>query len=304
MRYHFANDERQGRSDEESSEADRLEDLEQRELLEEIEEEMVHRNDEKQSSHMAEKFSSSLNDINVNMQLGDRRDGQNIDTQSYSWKHKSTRLDHESQGRKQYRGSADIIESVVKPDRIKFKLDSVSLDNERLICRVCGQRGHFAGFLGATYLDCINKPCYLCGEMGHSTQSCRYLHDPGSTCSAASDKGRKSMVRFLIERERNGKPSICSPKPRPGEWHLEAAILKLHARRVTCLEFHPWMDNIVISGDKHGQIAIWDIKKVFERTVFSDINKWLTNSIKFLPSQAYGPCHCATSSYDGTVKVG
>ena len=41
--------------------------------------------------------------------------------------------------------------------------------------------------------------------------------------------------------------------PKAG-WQVDAAVLKLHSRRVTCLEFHPTRDNLVLSGDKHGQV--------------------------------------------------
>lgn len=39
------------------------------------------------------------------------------------------------------------------------------------------------------------------------------------------------------------------------EWQIDAAVLKLHARRCTCLQFHPSSDNLVISGDKAGQVC-------------------------------------------------
>lgn len=38
------------------------------------------------------------------------------------------------------------------------------------------------------------------------------------------------------------------------QWQVDAAVLKLHSRRCTCLEFHPTRDNIVLSGDKKGQV--------------------------------------------------
>ncbi len=37
-------------------------------------------------------------------------------------------------------------------------------------------------------------------------------------------------------------------------YQVDAAVLKLHARRCTCLQFHPTNDNLVLSGDKHGQV--------------------------------------------------
>ena len=38
-------------------------------------------------------------------------------------------------------------------------------------------------------------------------------------------------------------------------WHVDAAVLKLHSRRCTCLEFHPHKDHLVLSGDKKGQVG-------------------------------------------------
>ena len=46
------------------------------------------------------------------------------------------------------------------------------------------------------------------------------------------------------------------------QWQVDAAVLRLHSRRVTCLEFHPTKDNLVLSGDKKGQVAVWDHEKV------------------------------------------
>ena len=57
----------------------------------------------------------------------------------------------------------------------------------------------------------------------------------------------------------------------------------------------------MLSGDKHGQIAVWDWQKVYERTVYPRINRWLTNQLRFMPGG--DGSSCASSSYDGTVKV-
>ena len=32
-------------------------------------------------------------------------------------------------------------------------------------------------------------------------------------------------------------------------WQVDAAVLRLHSRRCTCLEFHPLKDNLVLSGE-------------------------------------------------------
>lgn len=59
-------------------------------------------------------------------------------------------------------------------------------------------------------------------------------------------------------------------------------------------------DNIVISGDKKGQVAIWDFEKVHERTVHP-MNRALTNTIRCMRGGDDNKA-CSTSS-DGTVKI-
>ena len=39
--------------------------------------------------------------------------------------------------------------------------------------------------MGATYLDCPNKPCYLCKRPGHTTATCPYRIAPGQGGAAA-----------------------------------------------------------------------------------------------------------------------
>ncbi len=60
-------------------------------------------------------------------------------------------------------------------------------------------------------------------------------------------------------------------------------------------------DNIVVSGDKKGQVAVWDFEKVHERTVYAGMHRALTNNLRFL-----GPLHdasCASASSDGHLKA-
>ena len=114
---------------------------------------------------------------------------------------------------------------------------------------MCGKSGHISGFIGARYVDCINKPCYICGEKSHSTQTCPHRLAPQLSCLPA-DEARVSdggIIKSLIERERGMKRMYQSPAPAPGAWEIDAAVIKLHARRTTCIEFHPTRSNIVIS---------------------------------------------------------
>lgn len=176
--------------------------------------------------------------------------------------------------------------------------------SSKAVCHVCGKVGHFSGFVGATYVDCINKPCYLCGGSGHSTATCPHRFAPEAACLSASDVLKGSLFSHVVKRER--EPSLAgwlSVAPVHHRWEIRSAVLKLHSRRVTCLEFHPTDDKLVLSGDKRGQIAVWDLDGAFERTVFGDINRWLTNSLKFLPGGGSNGATCASASYDGTVKL-
>ncbi len=182
------------------------------------------------------------------------------------------------------------------------RIAKIKLKHGPDVCHVCGQAGHFSGFVGARYLDCVNKPCYLCGAAGHTTAACPARTAPEASCAAAPEAraGQASLLLGLRAREAGLAPAAAAarpraPPPRPGAWAVDAAVLKLHARRVTCLEFHPLHDGLVLSGDKSGQIAIWDINKVFERTVFPDVNRWQTNAIRFVPGA--GPAAAATASY-------
>ena len=139
-----------------------------------------------------------------------------------------------------------------------------------LCLQVCGQKGHVSGFVGAVYFDCPAKPCYLCGVMGHSTRTCPYRLAPGHGCTPAANASGDGLLSTLRAREAGGRCRPARQLP-PGRWQIQSAVLKLHARRVTCLEFHPTLDNLVLSGDKHGQVAVWDWQKCFERTVYKQV---------------------------------
>ncbi|KAK9845886.1 hypothetical protein WJX81_005132 [Elliptochloris bilobata] len=167
----------------------------------------------------------------------------------------------------------------------------------KLVCHVCGKSGHCAGFIGSVYHDCPNKPCYLCKKSGHTTMTCPYRIAPehGCTPSAATSDGVLSAVR---KRERDGRRREVQLEPK--RWQVDAAVLRLHSRRCTCLEFHPTKDNLVLSGDKKGQVAVWDHIKVYERTVYP-MHRALTNNICFFDTAS--ALSCASASSDGLLKV-
>jgi hypothetical protein len=60
-------------------------------------------------------------------------------------------------------------------------------------------------------------------------------------------------------------------------------------------------DNIVVSGDKKGQVAVWDHEKVHERTLYASMHRALTNNLRFLC--AASDAACASASSDGLLKA-
>eukprot|EP00878_Enallax_costatus_P041646 GHUV01048478.1.p1 GENE.GHUV01048478.1~~GHUV01048478.1.p1 ORF type:complete len:146 (+),score=35.98 GHUV01048478.1:320-757(+) len=73
-----------------------------------------------------------------------------------------------------------------------------------LVCHVCGHKGHKAGFVGATYLDCPNKPCYLCKEVGHTTATCPHRALPGAAAAAPASAAGSTTSQLLMQREQVG----------------------------------------------------------------------------------------------------
>ncbi|CAM6030736.1 unnamed protein product [Sphagnum balticum] len=181
--------------------------------------------------------------------------------------------------------------SVTKKARI-----SISLKGAK-VCKVCKAKDHQAGFVGSVYMDCPNKPCYLCKKPGHTTLTCPHRIATEHGVVAALHKHSMGLVDFVHERQlRHHLPPVKLTPVIPNG--VDSAVIRLHSRRVTYLEFHPTKDNLLISGDKKGQIGIWDFEKVFEKTVYDQIHTCLVNSIKFHPWQD-GMLYTASS--DGKV---
>lgn len=164
-------------------------------------------------------------------------------------------------------------------------------------CKVCNSTDHQAGFRGATYVDCPNKPCYLCKEKGHTTATCPHRVNPGHGCLPTVGKEKEGVLQVLAKRERDGK--LRGVKHTKSKWRVDCAIMRLHHRRCQSLQFHPTKDDIIVSGDKSGELAIWNFKDVNERTVYKH-HRANTNTIAFL--RGGDGMTCVTSSSDGTAK--
>eukprot|EP00798_Chlamydomonas_sp_ICE-L_P012578 gene12578-15802_t len=199
-------------------------------------------------------------------------------------------------------------DAVAKPKLESAKKITISLNkgnNKNLYCKVCGKTGHLAGFLGSVYLDCPNRPCYLCKKPGHTTATCPFKVAAGKgaeSSSASSSLKAYNVAKMLMSRTLGQGPSRPQPqKETLPRYQIEAAIYKLFTRRICCLEFHPHLDHLVIAGDKKGHLGVWNYMKVHDHTVYSDIHKAVLNQIRMIPWM--DTMSCCTASADGTVKI-
>ncbi|CAL9134246.1 unnamed protein product [Musa acuminata var. zebrina] len=166
------------------------------------------------------------------------------------------------------------------------------------VCKVCKQSGHEAGFRGATYIDCPRKPCFLCKTPGHTTMSCPHRVAMEHGVIPAPARNTKTPLDYIFMRQLKAKiPKIKPVYVIPDQ--VDCGLIRFHSRRVTCLEFHPTKSNILLSGDKKGQLGIWNYDKQHERTIYGSIHSCIVNNIKFsLGNDAM----VYTSSSDGTVS--
>ncbi|XWS52997.1 hypothetical protein CRYUN_Cryun11dG0120100 [Craigia yunnanensis] len=166
------------------------------------------------------------------------------------------------------------------------------------VCKVCKRAGHEAGFKGATYIDCPMKPCFLCKMPGHTTMTCPHRVTTELGVIPAPHKNTQNLVEFIFERQL--RPGITSIKPAyviPDQ--VNCAAIRYHSRRITCLEFHPTNNHILLSGDKKGQLGVWDFAKVHEKTVYGNIHSCILNNMRLSPAND-GTIYAASS--DGTIS--
>ncbi|OVA02680.1 WD40 repeat [Macleaya cordata] len=176
------------------------------------------------------------------------------------------------------------------------------------VCKVCKRTGHEAGFKGATYIDCPMKPCFLCKMPGHTTMSCPHRVAIERGVIPSPCRNTQSSLDYIFERQI--RTNIAKIKTFVIPDQVDCAVIRYHSRRVTCLEFHPTNDNILLSGDKKGQLGVWDFHKVHEKTVYGNIHSCILNNMRrvyiwkmldflFNPSND-GTVYAASS--DGTVS--
>ncbi|PKI31865.1 hypothetical protein CRG98_047751 [Punica granatum] len=142
------------------------------------------------------------------------------------------------------------------------------------------------------------KPCFLCKMPGHTTMTCPHRVATEYGVVPAPHKSAGNPIEFVFNRQL--RPRIQPIKPAfviPNQ--VSCAVIRYHSRRVTCLEFHPTNNSILLSGDKKGQLGVWDFHKVHERIVYGNVHTCILNNMKFSPAND-GSVYAASS--DGTIS--
>ncbi|TMX04317.1 hypothetical protein EJD97_009983 [Solanum chilense] len=189
--------------------------------------------------------------------------------------------------------------NVVSPEEERIQKGKTPITiTLKKVCKVCKRSGHEAGFRGATYIDCPMKPCFLCKLPGHTTVTCPHRVATEYGMHPAPHKNTTNPLEFVFQRQLQPRlPPIKPAHVIPDQ--VYCAVIRYHSRRITCLEFHPTNNNILLSGDKKGQLGIWDFGKVHEKTVYGNIHNCILNNMKFNPTND-GSIYAASS--DGTIS--
>ncbi|KAL5228486.1 hypothetical protein ABZP36_016751 [Zizania latifolia] len=165
------------------------------------------------------------------------------------------------------------------------------------VCKVCKSTGHEAGFKGAVYIDCPRKPCFLCKMPGHTTLTCPHRVAMEHGVIPASRRNTNTSLDYVFQSQVKGKISMVKPQfIIPNQ--LECGNIKFFQRRVTCLEFHPTKNNVLLSGDKKGLLGIWDYVKLHEKIIYDSVHSCILNSMKF---DTTNDGLLYTASSDGTI---
>lgn len=166
------------------------------------------------------------------------------------------------------------------------------------VCKVCKRTGHEAGFKGAVYIDCPMKPCFLCKMPGHTTLTCPHRVAMEHGVIPAPRRNTNTSLDYVFQSQVKGKIPMVKPKFLiPNQ--LECGNIKFHQRRVTCLEFHPTKNNVLLSGDKKGLLGIWDYVKLHEKIIYDSVHSCILNSMK-VDTTNDGLLYTASS--DGTIS--
>ncbi|CAI7913055.1 unnamed protein product [Closterium sp. NIES-54] len=182
-----------------------------------------------------------------------------------------------------------------KSSRIKLNLKSKASG----VCRVCGSKGHEAGFVGSVYIDCPNRPCFLCKLPGHTTATCPHrMGAEGGSVAVQGGRTHEGVLHTVQQRQITGMLPRVARHRRVLPSVVEAAVIALHMRRITVLEFHAVRDDVLLSGDKRGHIGLWNYERERDTTVHQSAHQYQISALRHRPA-----CDevVLSSSLDGKV---
>ncbi|CAI5987279.1 unnamed protein product [Closterium sp. NIES-64] len=165
--------------------------------------------------------------------------------------------------------------------------------------RVCGSKGHEAGFVGSVYVDCPNRPCFLCKLPGHTTATCPHrVGADGGSVAVQGGRTHEGVLHTVQQRQITGMLPRAARHRRVLPSVVEAAVIALHMRRITVLEFHAVRDDVLLSGDKRGHIGLWNYERERDTTVHQSAHQYQISALRHRPT-----CDevVLSSSLDGKV---
>ncbi|KAK3160311.1 hypothetical protein QOZ80_1BG0057820 [Eleusine coracana subsp. coracana] len=142
------------------------------------------------------------------------------------------------------------------------------------------------------------KPCFLCKMPGHTTLTCPHRVAMEHGVIPAPRRNTNTSLDYVFQSQVKGKISMVKPQFLiPNQ--LECGNIKFHQRRVTCLEFHPTKNSVLLSGDKKGLLGVWDYVKLHEKITYDSVHSCVLNSMKV---DTVNDGILYTASSDGTIS--
>ncbi|KAI0561543.1 DNA damage-binding protein [Gracilaria domingensis] len=186
-------------------------------------------------------------------------------------------------------------------------------------CYYCRDK-NVSNRFGHTHTNCPLRPCFLCKQRGHTSLDCPHRTRPNAHTQTLSRilRNRERLAHlhhFTTEREASSsldKFDVALPYVRNRQFDCELSFFgsRLHAKRVTTLEWHP-SGRYLLSADKSGAVRVIALTHCLKEGAFdrkrvpklhpdpSHVHHCNINNIVF----DNNPDVCYTSSSDGKVSA-
>ncbi|CAI5502681.1 unnamed protein product [Closterium sp. Naga37s-1] len=170
-----------------------------------------------------------------------------------------------------------------KSSRIKLNLKSKASG----VCRV---RGGCVESAWRVRGDCVER---------HTTATCPHrVGADGGSVAVQGGRTHEGVLHTVQQRQITGMLPRAARHRRVLPSVVEAAVIALHMRRITVLEFHAVRDDVLLSGDKRGHIGLWNYERERDTTVHQSVHQYQISALRHRPT-----CDevVLSSSLDGKV---